>query len=142
MQQTSQLFAVFREGGTQTAAHKKRECWEHQRSIAAASKSEHQSSCHQLNPITAWDDDCACCLFLLMQAGPTQPEQQQRSNSVTSTMPGTGQLLLLLLGLGVLFGPDLYKAAGQLGTAAEEQELDVDQGRSLGGKVHIAFCTS
>lgn len=57
-------------------------------------------------------------------------------------MPGTGQLLLLLLGLGVLFGPDIYKAAGQLRTAAEEQELDIDQGRSLGGKVHIAFCTS
>lgn len=56
-------------------------------------------------------------------------------------MPSTGQLLLLFLGLGVMFGPDIYKAASQFSTA-EQQELDVDQGRSLGGRVHIAFCTS
>jgi hypothetical protein len=56
-------------------------------------------------------------------------------------MPSTGQLLLLLLGLGVIFGPEVYKAASQISTG-EERELDVDQGRSLGGKVHISFCTS
>lgn len=56
-------------------------------------------------------------------------------------MPNTS-LLLLLLGLGVLFSPDIYKAVTNLSTPAEPQELDVDQGRSLGGKVHVAFCTS
>ena len=54
-----------------------------------------------------------------------------------------GQLLLLLLGLGVLFGPDIYKAvSGYAATAAEPQALDVDKGLSLGGKIHVAFCTS
>lgn len=62
-------------------------------------------------------------------------------------MPNAQQLLLVLLGLGVLFGPDIYKAASQLGsgsssTSAEPQEVDVDQGLSLDGRVHVSFCTS
>lgn len=57
-------------------------------------------------------------------------------------MPGASQLVLLLLGLGVLFGPDLYKSATKLAAEQQPQELDVDKGRSLGGRVHVAFCTS
>lgn len=58
-------------------------------------------------------------------------------------MLGTNQLLLLLLGLGVMFGPELYKSAVKVSEElGQQKELDVDQGRSLGGKVHIAFCTS
>lgn len=59
-----------------------------------------------------------------------------------STMPNTGQLLLLIVGLGVLFGPDLYKAASNYVSASAAEEVDVDQGRSLDGRVHVAFCTS
>jgi hypothetical protein len=57
-------------------------------------------------------------------------------------LPNANQLLLLLLGLGVLFGPDIYKAATHNSAEAEPVEMDVDQGRSLGGRVHVAFCTS
>lgn len=57
-------------------------------------------------------------------------------------LPNANHLLLLLLGLGVLFGPDVYKAATQYSAEAEPVEMDVDQGRSLGGRVHVAFCTS
>lgn len=50
------------------------------------------------------------------------------------------QVLMVLLGLGVLFGPEVLRAAA--GGAAAAHALDVDRGRSLGGRVHIAYCTS
>jgi hypothetical protein len=58
----------------------------------------------------------------------------------------TQAVLALLLGLGLLFGPDLYTATqGSSGAADVEQPgapQEIDQGRSLGGRVHVAFCTS
>jgi hypothetical protein len=56
-------------------------------------------------------------------------------------MFGTTQVVLLLLGLGLLFAPEIHKAANSYSTAGPG-EIDVDQGRSIHGKVHVAYCTS
>lgn len=51
------------------------------------------------------------------------------------------QVLLLLLGVGALFAPEVLRAAAG-GAAQQQQQVDADQGRSANGRVHIAFCTS
>jgi hypothetical protein len=54
--------------------------------------------------------------------------------------------MLLLLGLAVLLGPDVYKAVASAGadagSSSSAPRLDADKGLSAGGKVHVAFCTS
>lgn len=55
-------------------------------------------------------------------------------------MAGIRGLLPVLLVLGVIFGPDAYKALTNLGSSPVE--VDADKGLSSGDRVHIAFCSS